>query len=75
MQETNIDIELDYNILFGLYQKKINNLTNQNLLLEAKLLSCNSKIEELQNNLISLSEKKESKSNSKSKLPESEENI
>jgi hypothetical protein len=58
-----------------LYQKKINNLTNQNLLLEAKLLTCNSKIEELQNNLISLSEKKESKSNSKSKLPESEENI
>lgn len=67
----NTDIELDYNTLFLVYQKKVNNLTNQNILLEAKLLTCTSKIEELQNQLLA-NEKKEVKSNSKSKSNESE---
>lgn len=67
----NTDIELDYNTLFLVYQKKVNNLTNQNILLEAKLLTCTSKIEELQNQLLA-NEKKELKSNSKSKSNESE---
>lgn len=67
----NIDIELDYNTLFLIYQKKVNNLTNQNILLEAKLLTCTSKIEELQTQLL-LNDKKDTKSNSKSKSNEIE---
>jgi hypothetical protein len=44
------EIQLDYATLVSVYQTKVNDLTNQNILLEAKNLILSKKLQELLNN-------------------------
>ena len=41
------EIQLDYGTLVSVYQSKVTDLTNQNILLEAKIIILSNKIQEL----------------------------
>jgi len=42
-------MEQNYEILFGVYQRKINELTSQNIAWEAKAIELSQQLQELQN--------------------------
>jgi hypothetical protein len=71
-QESDIDFQLcsesDYKILIKIYQKKVFELFNQNIALEARNLSLTDLVDKLTKRINSITEKEPERNNNKRKI-------